>query len=156
MSFDVDTFDFKLRPITEAYANSVTQSVHVEGLHLAEICDTNYVKFGEQHNCFGSRSGRRLERHLPNEIPLQELFQSYLNFCERANVKETKDFRVYSNKLDTLHLPIQKKGVTSVCFTPHEINQEMKKKKWLLNDSIINVELEPEDTDDVIEDDYFM
>ena len=32
----------------------------------------------------------------------------------------------------------------------------MKKKKWLLNDSIINVELEPEDTDDVIEDDYFM
>ena len=32
----------------------------------------------------------------------------------------------------------------------------MKKKKWLLNDSIINVEVEAEDTDDVIDDDYFM
>ena len=47
-------------------------------------------------------------------------------------------------------------GHTSVCFTPHAINQEMKKKKWLLNDSIINVEVEAEDTDDVIDDDYFM
>ena len=156
MSFDVDTFDFKQRPITEAYAKAVTASVSVEGLHLAEICDINYVSFGEHHRHFGSRSGRPLQRHLPNEIPLQELFQSYQHFCERLNFKDTKDFRYYISTLDALHLPIRMNGHTSVCFTPHAINQEMKKKKWLLNDSIINVEVEAEDTDDVIDDDYFM
>jgi hypothetical protein len=157
---DISEWNFiKERPITDAYREMCKNFIPIEALYFEDIIKTNMyqtLECNKETDSIDNINGIEDKREI--KIKGTKLYDNYIDWCKKYNfIKDmTPNIRSFNLKLKELEFPIFSvtfEGSARYKLIPEKIYKMLCNKKWIMDDSFIEDEIEI--VDEVFIDDTF-